>query len=210
VLRRRMQMRGIAVRVMLANVGGGLTAIGCALAGMGVWALIAQQLVWPALYAAMLWPIAGWRPRRGPIRAPLRDMRRTSLQTYGGAVGSYLSSRVDVVLMGTLFGPVVIGLWRFAQRLSELANELTSGGLRLVSLPHLARHGEDTTQLERELSRLVYGAALLTFPALGIIAGVAHPIVLFIGDQWAFAAGPLRVLCVTAAVATIGTIFAVA
>jgi PST family polysaccharide transporter len=210
VLRRRMQMRGIAIRVLLANIGGGATAIACALAGLGVWALIAQQLVWPALYAAMLWPIAGWRPRRGPIRAPLRDMRRTSLQTYGGAVGSYLSSRIDVVLMGTLFGPVVIGLWRFAQRLSEMANELTSGGLRLVSLPHLARHGDDTTRLERELARLVHGASLLTFPALGIVAGLAHPIVLFIGDQWAFAAGPLRVLCVTAAVVTIGTIFAVA
>jgi PST family polysaccharide transporter len=209
VLRRRMQMRGIAIRVMLANVGGGVTAIGCALAGMGVWALVAQQLVWPTLYAAMLWPIAGWRPRRGPILRPLRDLRRTSLQTYSGAVGSYLSTRTDVVLMGTFFGPVIIGLWRFAQRLSEMANELTSGGLRLVSLPHLARHGEDTPALERELGRLMYGASLLTFPALGMLAGVPDAVVLFIGDQWAFAAAPLRVLCVVAATATVGTILAV-
>ena len=209
ILRRQLKMRGIAIRVMLSNFGGGAAAIGCALAGLGVWALVAQQLVWPALYAALLWPIAGWRPRRGPILAPLRDLRRTSLQTYGGAIGSYLSTRVDVVLMGTLFGPVVIGLWRFAQRLSEMANELTSGGIRVVSLPHLARHGKDTPALQRELGQLVYGASLLTFPALGILAGVPDAVVLFIGDQWAFAAGPLRVLCVVAAVLTIGTILAV-
>lgn len=209
ILRRQLKMRGIAIRVMLSNLGGGAAAIGCALAGLGVWALVAQQLVWPALYAALLWPIAGWRPRRGPILAPLRDLRRTSLQTYGGAIGSYLSTRVDVVLMGTLFGPVVIGLWRFAQRLSEMANELTSGGIRVVSLPHLARHGKDTPALQRELGQLVYGASLLTFPALGILAGVPDAVVLFIGDQWAFAAGPLRVLCVVAAVLTIGTILAV-
>jgi len=209
VLRRRMRYRPIAIRVMLSNLGAGLTAIGCAVAGLGVWALVAQQLVWPVLYTLMLWPVAGFRPRRGPVRGPLRDLRRTSLQTYGGAVGGYLSTRVDVVMMGSFFSPVVIGLWRFAQRLAEMGNELTSGGLRMVSLPHLARHGEEIPALERELGRLLYGASLLTFPALGILAGVAAPAVLFIGDQWALAAGPLRVLCLAAAVTTVGTILAV-
>jgi PST family polysaccharide transporter len=209
VLRRQMKYRPIAIRVMISNLGAGLAAIGGAVAGWGVWALVAQQLVWPMLYTIMLWPIAGFRPRRGPIRAPLRDLRRTSLQTYGGAVGGYFSSRIDVVMMGSLFTPVVIGLWRFAQRLAEMGNELTSGGLRMVSLPHLARHGEEIPALERELGRLLYGASLLTFPALGILAGIATPTVLFIGDQWALAAGPLRVLCLAAAITTVGTILAV-
>ena len=209
ILRRRMQMRGIAIRVMLANLGAGATAVGGALAGFGVWALVAQQLVWPTLYAIMLWPIAGWRPRRGPILRPLRELRRTSLQTYGGSIGGYLSSRVDVLLMGAFFVPELIGLWRFAQRLSEMANELTAGGLHVVSLPHLARHGEDPPALERELGRLMYGASLLTFPALGILAGSSDAVVRFIGDQWTLAAGPLRLLCLVAAAATIATILGV-
>jgi PST family polysaccharide transporter len=36
ILRRRMQMRGIAIRVMLANLGGGAAAIVAAIAGLGV------------------------------------------------------------------------------------------------------------------------------------------------------------------------------
>jgi teichuronic acid exporter len=206
VLRRRMQMRGIAIRVMFAHLGGGLTALGGALAGFGVWALVAQQLVWPTLYAIMLWPIAGWRPKRGPILAPLRDLRRTSFQTYGGSLGNYLVSRVDVLLMSWFFVPEIIGLWRFAQRLSDMAGQLTAGGLGIVSLPHLARHGDDTPALERELGRLIYGASLLTFPILGILAGTAEPVVLFIGDQWAASTGPLRLLCAIAAATTITAI----
>jgi PST family polysaccharide transporter len=206
VLRRRMQMRGIAIRVMLSHLGGGLTALVGALAGLGVWALVLQQLVWPTLYAIMLWPIAGWRPRRGPILRPLRDLRRTSLQTYGGSLGNYLVSRVDVLLMSWFFIPEVIGLWRFAQRLSDMAGQLTAGGLGIVSLPHLARHGDDSSALERELGRLLYGASLLTFPMLGILAGTAQPVVLFIGDQWATAANPLRLLCAIAAATTVTAI----
>jgi teichuronic acid exporter len=209
VLRRRLEMRGIAIRVLLANLGGGLAAIVCAVAGFGVWALVAQQLVWPTLYAIMLWRITGWRPRRGPILKPMRDIRRMTLETYGGAAGSYVSTRVDVVLMGVFFGPVMIGLYRFATRLSEMVNELTSGGLRLVSLAHLSRHSQDPRALAHEIGRLMRGTALLSFPALGIVAGIPDAIVLFIGDQWAFAAQPLRVMCVTAALVTVATILAV-
>lgn len=209
VLRRRLQMRGIAVRFMLSNLGAGAVAIGGALAGFGVWALVAQQLTLPVLYGAMLWPIAGWRPRRGPILAPLRDLRRTSMQTYSGAVGGYFSTRADVLLMGALFIPEIIGLWRFAQRLSEMATEFVAGGLNVVSLPHLARHGEDVPSLHREQTRLMYGVSLLTFPALGVLAGCAAPLLLFIGDQWATAATPLRVLCLSAAVMAVSTILGV-
>jgi PST family polysaccharide transporter len=213
VLRRQMQMRGIAIRMLVANLIGGAAAIGVAVAGYGLWALIVQQLAWPTLYAVMLWSMIDWRPRRprlAEIRGPLRDIRRTSVQTYSGAVGSYLSVRVDVVVMGLFFGPLVIGIYRFAARFAEMVMELAAGGMRLVSLPHLARHGQDKPALGRELSRLVHGTAVLAFPALGVVAGAAHPLVLAVGDQWADAAYPLRVLCLVSAVIMVSTLFGVA
>jgi teichuronic acid exporter len=213
VLRRQMQMRGIAIRMLVANLLGGAAAIGVAVAGFGVWALVVQQLAWPTLYAVMLWSMIDWRPRRPrltEIRGPLRDIRRTSVQTYSGAVGSYLAVRVDVVVMGLFFGPVVIGIYRFAARFAEMVMELAAGGMRLVSLPHLARHGQDKPALARELSRLVHGTAVLAFPALGVVAGAAHPLVLAVGDQWAEAAYPLRVLCLVSAVIMVSTLFGVA
>ncbi|MEJ3747171.1 oligosaccharide flippase family protein [Actinomycetes bacterium KLBMP 9797] len=206
VLRRRMQMRGIAIRSLLANLGGGAAGIGCAIAGLGVWSLVVQQITFPILYGIMLWSITDWRPRIGPIRQQLRDIRRTSLQTYGGAVGNYLSLRSDVLVMGLFFGPVVIGLYRFAARFAEMAVDLTASGLHQVSLPHLARHSQDRRALGHELGRLMHGTAVLACPALGIVAGVAEPLVLFIGDQWADAAGALQILCLVSGVWMVGTL----
>lgn len=206
VLRRHLRMSHLAVRALAANLIAGAAGIAGALAGLGLWALVVQQLAWPVLYGAMLWRIAGWRPRVGPIRGPWRDIRRTSLQTYAGAVGSYLSSRTDVILMGALFGPVVVGLYFFAARFAEMTGEFASGGLRLVSLPHLSRHGQDGDVMGHEVRRILHGVALLAFPALGIVAGIANPLLLFLGDQWAVGSGALTLLCVIAAVTTIGTI----
>jgi teichuronic acid exporter len=205
--RRRMQMRGIAIRVLTANLTGGLLGVGCAIAGLGVWSLVVQQVSTPTVYGAMLWMMSDWRPRLGPIRQQWRDIRSTSLHTYAGAVGNFLSSRTDVVLMGLFFGPVVIGLYRFAARFAEMVVDLTARGLQQVSLPHLARHGDDKPGFARELGRLMHGAAVLAYPMLGIVAGVAEPLVLFIGDQWAEAAAPLRVLCVVSAVAILSSLF---
>jgi PST family polysaccharide transporter len=206
VLRRHLRMRSLAVRVLVANLIAGAAGIAAALAGFGVWALVVQQLAWPLLYGVLLWRIAGWRPRVGPLRKPLRDIRRTSLQTYAGAVGSHLSSRTDVILMGALFGPVVVGLYFFAARFAETAGEFASGGLRLVSLPHLSRHSQEAEAMSTEVRRILHGIALLTFPALGIVAGIAAPLLLALGDQWAAGTGALVVLCVTAAVTTTVTI----
>ncbi len=211
VLRRRMQMRGIAIRALVSNLVGGVAGIACAVAGLGVWSLVVQQLTAPTLYAVMLWSMTDWRPRLGgPLRQPLRDIRRTSLQTYGGAVGNFLSIRSDVLLMGVFFGPVVIGLYRFAARFADIVIEVTAGGLQQVSLAHLARHGDDRPALARELGRLMHGTAVLAFPMLGVVAGVAHPLVLVIGEQWADAAGPLRVLCVVSGVWMVGTMLGLA
>jgi PST family polysaccharide transporter len=206
VLRRRMQMRGIAIRSLVANLAGGVAGIGCALAGLGVWSLVVQQITFPTLYGIMLWSIIDWRPRFAPIRKSFRDIRRTSLQTYGGSIGNYLSLRSDVLVMGLFFGPVVIGLYRFAARFAEMAVDLTASGLHQVSLPHLARHSQDKPALGRELGRLMHGTAVLACPVLGIVAGVAQPLVLFIGDQWGDAGGALRVLCLVSAVWMVGTL----
>lgn len=206
--RRRMQMRGIAIRVLTANLTGGIAGVTCAVAGLGVWSLVVQQVSTPAVYGTMLWLMTGWRPRfRGPIRQQLRDIRNTSLHTYAGAFGSFLSSRTDVVLMGLFFGPVVIGLYRFAARFAEMVVDLTARGLHQVSLPHLARHGSDKDGFARELGRLMHGVAVLAYPMLGIVAGVAEPLVLFIGDQWAEAAEPLRLLCIVSAIVVLAALF---
>lgn len=206
VLRRRMQMRGIALRYLTSGLTGGVAGIACAIAGLGVWALVVQQVTSYALNTVMLWSVTPWRPRLRPIGKQLRDIRRTSLQTLAGAVGNFAASRSDVLLMGAFFGPVVVGLYRFAARFAEMVVDLTARGLQQVSLPHLAGHGDDPQRLAERLRRLTHAAGVLAFPALGILAAVAHPLVLVIGDQWARAAMPLRVMCLVSAIGIINSL----
>jgi PST family polysaccharide transporter len=206
LLRRELKFKPIAIRAVVGNGLGGVVGVAGALAGWGVWALVVQQIVAYAIYALSVWSVTTFRPSFPNPRRILREikvMRRQSIQTLGGAVGVFLSNRMDVLLMGAFFGPVMVGLYRFALRLAEMVIDVTSRGLQQVSLPELAQYQSDREALSKRLANLVHVAVVMSVPALGVLAAVASPIVRFIGPQWADAAGPLRLLCIVSAIGTV-------
>lgn len=207
VLRRQMRMKGIAIRYLAAGVISGVTAIACAVAGLGVWSLVVQQVGLTLIVTVTLWALIPWRPRLRRFGQELRDIRGTSAKTLLGAAGDFVVSRADILLMGPIFGPVVVGLFRFAVRIPEMVIDLTARGLRNMALPDLARRADDPAALADRLARLVRIAAVLSIPGLGVVVAAAEPFVLFIGAQWADAAPPLRLLCIAAAVQIVSALF---
>lgn len=210
LLRRRLQLRGIAIRYLIAGLVAGLAGVACAVAGLGVWALVVQQLGMTLLATVMLWAVTPWRPSLGPIRRELREIRGTSVKTLVGAVGDFGSMRIDVLLMGALFGPVVVGLFRFAVRFPEMVVDVTARGLQTVSLPDLARHSEDRAALAARLGRLVHAGVVFSVPALGVLAAAAEPLVLIIGEQWQESVQPLRLLCLASGFLLLHSLFGAA
>jgi O-antigen/teichoic acid export membrane protein len=207
VLRRRMQLRGIALRYLVSGLLSGVAAIGTALAGLGVWALVIQQVTMTATNTVLLWLMISWRPRFRRFGAQWRDIRATSFKTLAGAVGTFVHMRADVLVMGAYFGPVVVGVFRFALRVPELVMGLAGRGLHDVALPDLARHSLDRRALAGRLARLVHLGAVLSFPALGVVAAAAEPFVLLIGEQWTEAVTPLRLLCLAIAFTLLNSMF---
>ncbi|MBB5872081.1 PST family polysaccharide transporter [Allocatelliglobosispora scoriae] len=211
VLNRKLAMKTIAVRVLAAGLAGGLAGLGAALAGAGVWALVTQQLVTPVVAAFLLWRITPWRPRRprwAVLKPALIDIRTTSLQTISGSIGNFIATRSDAIIMGQFLGPTAIGQYRFAQRFSQMALDISARGLQQVSLPELARHNADNRLLAANLRRLVHLGMLFSTPVLAILAASAESFANFIGPQWADATTPLRILCAFFAISVIGNLLA--
>jgi teichuronic acid exporter len=207
VLRRKLQLRGLALRYLTSGLISGVAAIACALAGFGVWSLVVQQVLLTLINTVLLFLTISWRPRLRRCGRELRDIRGTSLTTLGGAVGSFLMTRADVLLMGAFFGPVVVGLFRFALRVPEMVTGITARGLQDVVLPDLARHSVDRPALAARLGRLVRAGAVLSIPALGVLAAAAEPLMMVIGEQWVDAAAPMRLLCLASAFMIVSGLF---
>ncbi len=208
VLRRRLELRRLSIRILLAAVISGVAGIAAAIAGWEVWALVVQQLTYHVATIAMLWTTSSWRPRLRRIGPAIRDLRRFSLLSTSEFLAYFLASRADALLIGVFLGPVAIGLYRFALRIVEMVNELAAGGIRQVTLPDLARYQDDKVAFAERLGALLHAGAVLAFPVLGILAASASSFLGLIGPEWVAAATALRVLCVVGAIFVIGIILA--
>lgn len=206
VLRRRMRFQAVAVRTLASAVAGGVAGVALALAGAGVWALVAQQVVTAVTNAAVLWLISPWRPRRRPRLAGVRDLLRFSAHSTNAGLAVYLSNRADQLLTGLMFGPLAVGIYRLAIRLPEMVLDVSARSLQQVALPALSRLQHDRAAFAARLADLQHVGAVVALPALGLLAGLADPLVDFLGPQWAGAELPLRLLCCYAALAVYGVL----
>src|SRR5690606_6258266 len=204
LLRRRLAFRTLAGCHLAAAVAGGVGGIWLALAGAGVWALVAQQMITALLSAVLLWSVTRWRPRLRMPRRAVRDLSGFSIHTAVGSLGVMLAVRADLLVLGAFFSPVVVGLYRLANRLPDMALEATVKSVQQVSLPELSRVQSDREVLIDRLRKLVHAATTLGLPATGILAGCAGALVEVLGADWQAAATPMRVLCVVAALNVVG------
>jgi O-antigen/teichoic acid export membrane protein len=196
MLRRRMEFHALSVRILVAGLVGGVAGVAAAIAGLGVWALVIQQLLLTVISLVTILAITTWRPHWRRIGPPLRDLSRFSVHSISEFVSFFLSSRSDALLMGAFFGPVPIGLFRFAARTTDAVVEVAAGGLGQVTLPHLSRFSKDPVALSVRFGRMVHAAVLLSLPAFGVLFASAEHFLELLGPEWEPATPTLQMLCV--------------
>jgi polysaccharide transporter, PST family len=207
LLRRRMRFGVIALIDLLSDTGGLVVAIAMAAAGAGFWALLAQRLVPPAINLAGSWIACRWRPDR-PRRTEMRDLLSFGLAITGSNVATVLARSVDQILVGWMWGPIVLGLYERAAKLLLVPLNSINAPLYSVSLPALSRLADDAARYRTTVCGLMEKLAMATMPAAAAAAVVGDWLTrLLFGPSWSEAA-PL-VICFCAAGVTQPVIIAI-
>lgn len=197
LLRRSLRFRALALRDLSATLSGAVAGVGGALAGWGVWALVTQQLVTAVVGVAVLWRVASWRPGRRFERTAARDLYQYSTKSAAASFGLFVGNRADVLIAGALFGPVAIGLYRLAHRLTDVALEVTSRAMQGVALAGLSGVQHDLAAFRARWLKMQRITSALALPLLGLLVGTAPVLVELLGSEWSAAATPLRLLAIT-------------
>ncbi len=195
-LQRLLQFRKLAVRANVAALVGGVTGLVLALAGAGVWSLVAQQLVAGFTSLALLWAVSDWRPGLRFSWSHARDLVGFTSGVYLANVGGFVNRRGDTLLMGLFFGPSVVGIYRLADRFVDSILELTMRPVGMVSLPHLSLLQRDQEALRRTVATFIRIALLTTLPALLVLAACSDYVMAVVGPEWEIGADALKLLCV--------------
>ena len=212
LLQRSMNFRrGAAIQIAAILVGGAI-AIAMAVAGYGVWSLIAQLIATTAVRTTLLWASSDWRPHRIVDRDAMRELWRFSGNLAGFTAVNYWARTADNFLIGKFVGAAGLGIYRRAYNLMLLPITQISTVTARVMFPALSRIHQDTRRVKRAYLRAIGIIGLLGFPITAGLFVVARPFILTLyGPKWVAVVPILQILCVAGfmqpVVVTVGWIY---
>ena len=206
LLRRGMNFRPLALRTNASVAIGGIVGIGAAVAGWGVWALVAQQLTTAVLEVVIVWAAVSWRPRARWSPQSARELLSFTVPSSVATVGVFANNRADAFITGLLLGPTAVGLYRFASRLVETVVQAIMGSIRAVALPELARYQLHPDRLARRILDLTFLTSAAALVPLAALAAAGPAVIALIGEDWSPAIPALGLLAVAGAGRTISSL----
>jgi len=195
ILRRSLQFKSLALRIVAGVIAGGVVGIWMALNGFGVWALVGQRVVFVLVNAIFAWIAVPWRPGFTARKQDFRDVLSFGTTVLGLRGAEIARVQLSTVIIGATLGPQILGLFSIAWRLVEIASFLIITPLRMVSQPAfagLARAGGNPAGLLLDISRL---SGLIAFPAFFGLSIFAAPVLdLMFGAKWQNAAPIMSII----------------
>jgi lipopolysaccharide exporter len=201
LLRRQLRFKTLAVIEVLSSVCGYMAVgLSFALAGAGVWSLVAAGLAQAGLASIIALALV-----RHPMRLTIDWADLRSLYSFGGRISvislfEFFGSSLDTLFIGRFAGEAPLGQYNRARLLVKLPLDRITQGTAKVLFPAFSRVQHDHERLRAAYLTGLRGMSLLIIPAAAGMAVAARELQLVVlGPQWEEAARVLPYLALLVA-----------
>ena len=201
-----LEMRKVFRATMAAVAASAAVGISLALAGAGLWSLVAQQLSYQAVSCLALFAQVDWRPRLvfRPDRAVLLFSFGWRLLVSGMLEQGYQS--LSDLVVGKQFSSSSLGLVSQGKKYPMAIGNMLDGAIQPVMLSAVSRVQGDTRQVKRLVRRALKTSTFLIVPTMTAFACCAPSLVpALLGPQWSASVPFLQLYCLVYALLPIHT-----
>jgi O-antigen/teichoic acid export membrane protein len=185
ILQREMRFRRIAGIGFTANLCGNTLLIGAALAGAGIWSVVAGWLVNYAVVMVLNWNAVAWRPRMVLVWGEVSAVRRYSLNLSGSKMVEFLGRNTDNAIVGKFLGLSALGYYQFAYNLLLYSAQSLSTMTSRVLFSALSQVQDDRARFRTAYIKSTSMIAVLMFPLMLGAMAVADPFIRVVcGTKW--------------------------
>lgn len=181
---------------MVASIGSGVIAITLALAGYGVWSLVALTLSKAVLNSLFLWLWNKWKPAWVFSGESFNELFSFGSKLLVSGLIDTAYRNIYYLIIGKYFSAVELGYYTKADQFRALPSQNLNDIVGRVSYPVLASIRDDVPKLKIAYQKIIRSTMLITFVLMLGLAAVAKPmIVTLIGEKWLPAVIYLQLLC---------------
>jgi len=196
---RDMGFRKLTAGSLPAQMVAGTVGIGMALAGFGVWALVAYSLSAASFSVVALWILSPWKPRFGFSMDSARRLFSFSAWAFLQRVFNILFQNLYVLVIGKVFTATNLAFYQRAQALRRLPVQSVFEVFNRVTFPLMSRVQNDPKRFQKAFMKILMLFCWVIYPGMGLLAAVSEPLIaVLIKEKWLPAAPYLKILCATA------------
>lgn len=185
IVQRRLQFRKVFIATMVAVVISAFFGIGLALLGSGIWALVAQQLVYQVMNCVVMALQVKWRPRFVFVADRARELFAFGWKLLASGLLEQGYQSLSDLIVGKQFSASNLGLVSQGKKYPAALGSMLDGAIQPVMLSAVSRVQADATQVKRLVRRALKTSTFLIVPSMTLFAVIAEPIVdLLLGEKW--------------------------
>jgi PST family polysaccharide transporter len=197
ILQREMDFKGLAIRSLVAKLGGGIIGIVFALFDGGVWSLVANNLINGLLGSIVLWQVSDWRPKFNFSSNHLKDLFSFGIALSGQKTLVFFDTRFQDFLIGRFLGTTLLGYFTVAYRLQLTMITLLTAIFNSVTFPVFSKLQGKLKRLRNIFYQATYFTNLTTFPVFIGMALLAPGLLpMLFGNQWQNSISIMQILAV--------------
>ncbi len=209
LLRRTMQFGRLATISIANAVVTGVVGISLAVAGAGLWALVAGTVAGTAVSTVVSWWYEAWRPSATFSLRQLRSVARFSIHFFYSSAFAVGFAQLDKVIISRVLGSAALGTYTVAQRTVTSPINTVSEAVSTVSFSAFAREQNNAEALRSGATRAAGVVALVVLPSmLGLAVLAEQAVAVVYGAKWEAAIPVIQVLAPVAAVQAISRVTA--
>lgn len=203
-MQRNFRFRTIAAIDLVATLVSAVVVLVAAAQGLGMWALVLQQVV---LYFIKM--VGGLAAQRAPLRlqfdfSEIVAVLPFSLRLTGEAFVTFINRNADNILIGRFLGAEQLGFYGRAYQIMMVPVTSLSLGAGYALYPAMSAIKHETAQLRLVFLRSVSVLAGIAVPMMVGLAMVSGPFVaLVFGPNWAPVVPVLSILALVGIIQTV-------
>ena len=171
--------------VFISSLISGVVAVVMAVAGCGIWSLVAQRLLMMGIKAVAFWTMRRWHTDARFSLDALRAMMPFSLRLLATDLIASIYNNVAQLFIGKMHSTTTLGYYSQAQKLKDLPVTSTVQAVQGVTYPALSELNTDDKKFGDGYERIVRMLGFVSFPVmLGFVAIAEDMFMLFLGERW--------------------------
>lgn len=206
IISRRMEFKKLFASSIGAIILSGITGIVLAYIGLGVWALVAQQLVNQLSVTAILWFTVKWRPKLIFSFSKINKLFSYGWKLLLSALIDTLYMNLRSLIVGKIYSPSMLGYYNRGDQFPQLIVSNINGSIQSVMLPTLSSEQDNKQKVKELVRRSIVTSSFLLFPMMIGLAVVGESLIkIILTDKWLPCVPFMQIFCLSYALWPIHT-----